>query len=315
MDLALKHALTIRCLAKTLSLAVCMALWLACLEMPLAAADLPVDSVLITLSEYVEVPARDAGALDALDVREGAQVKPGDVLGQLDQREAILAQRRAELEFELATRQAKNDSKVRLARRGQEVAQAELKRGLDSVEKYRQSVTPSELDTLRLNADTAAIELEQALHDLAMAVGSRDLKRNELETSVLRVEHRKIVAPIAGVVVQLKRQRGEWVEPGTPVLRMVRMDRLRAEGFIHARDLADNVLGRPVKLTVDLPGKPQTAFHGVVTFLSPEVNPVNGQVRVWADIDNPELLLKPGLPASMRIESQAALPEERSREP
>ena len=37
-------------------------------------------------------------------------------------------------------------------------------------------------------------------------------------------------------------------------------------------------------------------------FVSPEVNPVNGQIRVWAELENQDLLLRPGVAAEMTIE-------------
>ena len=42
---------------------------------------------------------------------------------------------------------------------------------------------------------------------------------------------------------------------------------------------------------------------GKVTFVSPEVDPVNHQVRVWAEVDNTELVLRPGLAAEMTIDA------------
>ena len=36
---------------------------------------------------------------------------------------------------------------------------------------------------------------------------------------------------------------GEWVEPGTPVLRLVAIDRLRAEGFASADAVDASMLG------------------------------------------------------------------------
>jgi len=41
-----------------------------------------------------------------------------------------------------------------------------------------------------------------------------------------------------------------------------------------------------VVISVDLPDKGATTFNGKVVFVSPEINPVNGQARVWAEIDN-----------------------------
>ena len=35
--------------------------------------------------------------------------------------------------------------------------------------------------------------------------------------------------------------------------------------------------------------------------MSPEVDPVNNQVRVWAELENPDLRLKPGMSGTMVI--------------
>ena len=72
---------------------------------------------------------------------------------------------------------------------------------------------------------------------------------------------------------------------------------------MNARDIAAQMTGAPVTLTVDLGGKRQTQFSGKLVFVSPEVDPVNGQVRVWAQIENRDLQLRPGLRASMSIDS------------
>jgi macrolide-specific efflux system membrane fusion protein len=102
--------------------------------------------------------------------------------------------------------------------------------------------------------------------------------------------------------VQVHHRRGEWVQPGEKVLRILRLDRLRAEGFVDARNLERELLDAPVKVRVSLPGQPEAEFSGRVVFVSPEIDPVNSQVRIWADIENPKLELRPGLRAAMTID-------------
>ena len=41
---------------------------------------------------------------------------------------------------------------------------------------------------------------------------------------------------------------------------------------------------------------------GKIVFVSPEIDPVNAQVRVWAEVENPDLSLRPGLQAEMIID-------------
>jgi macrolide-specific efflux system membrane fusion protein len=103
------------------------------------------------------------------------------------------------------------------------------------------------------------------------------------------------------MVVQVNRRRGEWVEPGEMVVRILRLDRLRAEGFLKARYLSGDVEDWRVTLTVDLPGRPAAELPGEVVFVSPEIDPVNSQVSIWVEVDNEDLRLRPGMRAKMTI--------------
>jgi RND family efflux transporter MFP subunit len=262
---------------------------------------LHVDSVVVTLIEQVEVSARDAGALAAVEVQEGQRVREGQLLARLEDTEAKLIRNKAQFEFDIAKKQAASDVKLRYAKTSLEVATTEERRGLESVGKFSKSVSQSELDQLRLAKEKAALEYEQAGEDQEIARLTARLKENEVETGTFNVERRQIVSPIAGVVVQIKRHKGEWVQLGESIVRIVRVDHLRAEAFLNSHDVSGDLAGRPVSLVVDLPGAPKSEFPGKIVFISPEVNPVNGQFRVWAEIENRDQLLRPGLQGSMVI--------------
>jgi macrolide-specific efflux system membrane fusion protein len=106
-------------------------------------------------------------------------------------------------------------------------------------------------------------------------------------------------------VVQIFRRKGEWVEPGDKVVRVLRIDRLRAEGFIAARDLQRDLHGAAATVTVALPGKGQVEVRGKIVFVSPEIDAVTQQVLVWAEVDNPapQFVLRPGMKAAMAVET------------
>lgn len=263
---------------------------------------LAVDSVLLTLIDQVEVPAQAEGALVALNVREGDQVTAGQELGRVDDLDARSSAKQFELEADVARREAENDLKVRFAHKNAEVAKAELRRAEESVKQFSRAVSGSEIDRLRLTAERTELEILQADHEFAVAKLNYGVKQNAYEFALEALSRRAIAAPIDGVVVQVNRHRGEWVKPGDAVLRIVRIDRLRAEGFLLHSNLAADPTGRRVTLTVDLPGKKQARYPGKVVFVSPEVNPVNGQVRFWAEIENQDGKLRPGIRGRLAIE-------------
>ena len=340
-----------------------------------SAQKIQVESALVRLIEDIEIPARTAGVLEALDVREGQMVLEKAVLARLDAAEAQLTRDQAALELEtalkqerydvklrlvkkavlqakldvaraefdlaIAQKQAKNDVQVRFAKKSSEVAGAELERALRSRTSVSDSVSQSEIDSLQLSlertvleveqsqldreiaditravketelkslklaAEQAALELEGAEHEHDLTIDSRKTKQNGFELAMLKLRDRQIEAPIGGVIVKIFRRRGEWVEPGEKVMRIVRMDRLRVEGFVNAQQIRGEMSGMPATLTVELHEKPQAQFTGKVVFVSPEIDPVNNQVRVWAEFDNPDLLLRPGMRVSMTIDPAEA---------
>jgi len=281
--------------------------WVVCLtifslaSMACSAEPLVVESALLRLTQQVEVPARAQGVISAIHVSEGDAVDQGTLLAQMDDVEARLLEGRAAIELQLNKEKVINDVEIRSAQRAVVFNQAEFKRVERASRDTPGSITISELEETRFRAEQAELDLEKAQHERRQDQLSADLKTKELELSQHNIDVRKIVAPINGVVVEVLRQPGEWVEPGEKVLRIVRMDRLRAEGMVHIRDLPPDLRGAPVSITMELPGKGETTFQGKIIFVSPEISPVNGQVRVWAEVDNKDGLLKPGLRPRMTI--------------
>ncbi|MGE0610128.1 MAG: hypothetical protein AB7O62_23755, partial [Pirellulales bacterium] len=99
------------------------------------------------------------------------------------------------------------------------------------------------------------------------------------------------------------------------VLRIVRLDRLRVEGFLNASEHNPHeVMNRPVLVEVPLAHGRVEQFRGKVVFVSPLVE-ADGEFRVWAEVVNrtegDQWLLLPGLNAAMSIELGRTLPPAR----
>ena len=263
---------------------------------------LEIPSALIKLIEQVDVPAREAGVLVEVKASEGNLVEKDELLAQIMDVETRLAKERAQIEVDIARRKAENDINIRFAKKSAEVAKAEMRRAQESIKKYPKSISDSEMDRLQLTVEKAVLEIEQAELDFEIAKFTLRAKENQCQSAEELVKRRKILAPFSGVVVQINHHRGEWVQPGDTVVRMLRIDRLRAEGFLDAKDVTGDLRGCAVKLTVDLPGERGVVFPGKVVFVSPEIDPVNTQIHVWAEVENRGLRLRPGMRANMSIE-------------
>jgi macrolide-specific efflux system membrane fusion protein len=265
-----------------------------------AAEPLEVESVVLHLLSEAEVPAQEAGLVTNLAVREGARVQPGDALAHIDDEVARLAAAATELQYNVAAAKATNDIRLRFAQKALEVSEAELRRSTESIERFPKSVSQSQLDVERLTVEKNRLELEQAVHEHQVAQLEMKVKDHERTAAQAAVARRRITSPLAGVVVQVLVRQGEWVEPGQPALRIVNVDRLKAEGFVPAQQ-AQNLVDRSVQLTVDVENEAAAAFTGKIAFVSPEVDPITRQVRVWAEIDNRDGRLRPGQPVKMVV--------------
>jgi RND family efflux transporter MFP subunit len=267
---------------------------------PSATPAIEVESVVLRLFEEAEVPAQEAGVVTGVAVTEGQRVKQNELLAQIDDQVPRLAADAAKAKYDITREKATNDVKIRYAQKALEVSEAELRRSNESIEKFPKSVSQSQLDVEQLTVQKNRLEAEQAEHEQAIAVLDMKAQENELNSAKAEVTRRRIMAPFDGVIVQLYLRKGEWAEPGQKALRIVSTDRLKAEGFIRADDAVRVQAGTMVELVVELAGSAQK-FVGRVAFVSPEVDPITGQVRVWAEIENRNGRLRTGQSAKMKI--------------
>jgi macrolide-specific efflux system membrane fusion protein len=263
---------------------------------------LTVDDAQVTLIADVRAPAREAGVLASLNVREGDLVTTGMLLGILESDLAALNHKLAGFEYQIAVVQGSNDVDRRFAVKSLEVAESELQRSLASVAAYSKSVSKTELDRLRLVAEKSRLAIEQAERDLTVAGMTRNMKEQSVGIAEKRLDHHRIVSALEGMVVEVLHRPGEWLNPGDPVVRIIKLDRLRVEAFVDASLYDGSLLACPARLVTKLPKAQDAEFLGRVVFVSPEVQPVTGQIRVWAEVDNPDLRLRPGMRGTMTIE-------------
>ncbi len=103
------------------------------------------------------------------------------------------------------------------------------------------------------------LSIVKAKKDMEVAALQAQVAGAELRAAVVDLQHRKITAPLDAVVVELTRHEGEWAAMGDPIMRLVRIDRLRVEGFVNVKDYkASQIQGRPVSVVVKIAGQTET---------------------------------------------------------
>jgi len=285
----------------------------ACLwDAPLRASE-PIEPVLerclVSLVEEAKVPAREPGVLVELLVHEGDSVGRGDVIAKIDDSQPQSEKRKAKAEHDQTLAKAESDVDVRYAEAAEKVAEAEYKKAVDSHSKVPGSVSEVERDRLSLNEKKSELQIEQAKLERRLAALAAQSKEVEVQAAENAIERRQVKSPLEGVVVQVFPHQGEWMQPGDPLARVVRADKLRVEGYVDSsRFDPDVVRDRPVTVEVTLADKRSEIFKGRIVFTSPIVES-GGDYRVWAEVENRQVagsqqwLLRAGQTATMTIHS------------
>ena len=294
----------------------CGALLLGVSSLAAATPEEPVLSrCLVSIVEEARVPAREAGVLVELSVKEGDTVRRGGAIARIDDSQPRFEKQKASAEHDQAIARAKSDVDVRYSVAAEKVAEAEVEKAVASNRRIPGSVTQVELARLQLNQKKSELQIEQA--QLERQLSSLDARSKEVEVLAAenRINRRQIASPIDGMIVQVYPHLGEWMQPGDPLARVVRTDKLRVEGYVDSSKYEPSMVhNRPVTVSVMFADEREESFKGRIVFVSPLVEP-GGDFRVWAEVENRqakdsvEWLLRAGQTATMTIHStQSPLP-------
>jgi len=275
--------------------------------------------------EYRIVLAEREGTLTRLLVEKGRQVAAGAVIADIESRDARssvdgamarVAQVKAELEvfdqggraaeiaeidggaarlkLQLKAAERELESSQRLAEKkyatAQEVAQAR-----DQADQLRAQLRglTAKRSALVMPADKAGAQAR--LRDAEAAV---EIAKRRLELGVVR-------APISGTVYQVEPKTGAYLEPGSELARIGRVDKLRVTVYVDEPELGRVAVGMPVTITWDaLAGK---EWKGTVEKIPSQIVPFGTRQvgEVICVIDNPGGELYPGANVNAAIRARS----------
>ena len=240
--------------------------------------------------EFVYVASPFAGALEALAVRRGQQVREGEALFALergsekaarDEAERRLSQALANLED---ARKGKRPTEIESLKAQLKQAQAALR--LSRREVVRQeglttvpgAAVELEVDRARAARDQDRQRVAQLQADLDTALlGSRtdqviaaEAEVRAREAALARAEwefgQKRQQAPKSGLVFDTLYREGEWVPAGRPVVVLLPPENIKVRAFVPEKRLGTIHPGDDVQVAVD--GVPK-AFPGTVSYISP----------------------------------------------
>ncbi len=270
-----------------------------------AADTIVLSDCLISLSDEVAVPAQEPGVLVKIPVRDGQQVSKGDLLAQIDDIVPRAKQNVSTYKLEVAKREAQDDINIRFSKAAAAVARADCEQDEEANRRIPGTVQQTTVREHLLKTRQMELSIEKATKDMDVAKLQAGVSQAELDAAVADVTRCRIVAPLDAIVVELKPHEGEWVQAGDTIMRLMRLDLLRVEGLLDAKNYRPSeIQDQPVQVVVTLPHGKKESFSGKIVFVKPIIEGRKFSVRaeVQNRRENGFWILCPGQIADMTIQ-------------
>jgi RND family efflux transporter MFP subunit len=245
-------------------------------------------------TETVDLRCRLSGPLTKVACKQGAAVKKGDLLFEVDPRPY-------EIDLEKAV------AEVQRAEATRNKAAADLERAKKLME--AKTVSREEFDHYASDSQVA---------DAALKVAQASLGRAKLE-----LDYTRVTAPINGTVVKEPLTVGNYVNAGATTLATISSTNPMAVAFeIDERtylNLQESARAGKIKSIRDgrypvkmrLSNDEEFKYEGVIDSVDPQADPKTGTVRVRAVFLNTDGRLIPGLFARIRLDTGPAKDEKK----
>ena len=231
-----------------------------------------------------DLASKIGGRLTRVEVRIGDRLTTGDLIAVVDD---------TDLQRQLEEAQAQ----VEVAEANRQRAVARLRAAGGELERMESLFRELLISTQQIESSRSSV---RALEAELKAVGAQK-RQSEARVNLLsqQIRETKIRAPFAGTVGERYLDSGTFVQPGTPIIRLVQGGPLRIRFWVPEGQLSQVKKGGSFQLTTQITG-PRT-FTGRVQRLSGEVNRSNRTVAVEGIVVESTPSLRPGMYAQVRV--------------
>ncbi len=253
----------------------------------------------------VQVGSQVSGNISYLGADFNSIVKKGQVIARLDPSlfDAQLQQARANL-LQTRANQAKAESELERNRVMLLDAQQKYTRARELASK---SLLPqSDLDAAKISVDSAQASLASQQATVAQTQAAVSQSQASVNQNQVNLDHTVIAAPIDGIVTQRSVDVGQTVAASmqAPTLFVIAADltKMQVNANIDESDVGRIRPGQHVTFRVD--AYPTDTFDGTVSQirLQPVVVSNVTTYGTVIDVPNPQLKLKPGMTANVKVE-------------
>ena len=245
--------------------------------------------------------SRIMGYIVAIHVREGDRVRAGQLLVEIENREAAAQLRKAQAGLREAQEMLQETERMIQANESAKTAaEAEQSLAASTFNRYqalleRKSVSQQEFDEIqaRYRGKTAEVERIKEMLGSMQAKKEQVLARidqanAEISQAQVYFDYGRIQSPLQGIVTQKQAEVGVLAAPGVPLLTLEDDARYRLEATVEESKLGKIRLGDSVRVIIDALGDQE--MTGRVGEVQPIADPASRSSVV--KIDLPESMIK-----------------------
>ena len=274
--------------------------------------------------DQVKVSAEVAGTVIFANIDLGKEVRAGEVLVKLDDRELQLARDRAESALKQTEAQLGLDpAKPSVIPPDEQIAtvRTAIANRDDAKVKFTQSqalvaqglVPRTDLDTNETRLKVTEAVLQSTLESVRSLKASLQDRRAALQLAQKKIDDATVKSPVNGVVSERLVQRGEFIRENTQITTIVQLNPLQLRTAVQEKFSSLIRPNLPVQFAVEpYPGQ---MFTGRIINISPSIDQQTRTFPVEVQVENASRKLKPGFFAkgiilTERDNNVMALPEE-----
>jgi HlyD family secretion protein len=236
-------------------------------------------------TDEVIVSAELTGKILSFNVREGAAVADGSIVGVIDADNLSLQKEQVQASIDALHQKTSDVSpQIRLLQDQLAVQQSKLQ----TLERERtrtenlvkkDAATPKQLDDINASIDVAKREMNVTQQQIAVqrnnvATQNRSIlsEKAPLEKRVAQLsdqlDQANIINPIKGTVITKYAEAGEMTAVGKALYKIANLDTLILRAYITGAQLSQIKLNQPVKVFVDSGAHKYRSYPGTITWVS-----------------------------------------------
>jgi RND family efflux transporter MFP subunit len=256
--------------------------------------------------QEIDVMAKVAGYVKAINVDVGTRVKQGDLLAVLEIPEMADDQARAESVLSRSQAEvARERDELQRAESSRNIAHLSFTRLRDVAKQRAGLVAQQEIDDAESKDLVAEAQVNAAKSSLAAAEQQVQVSTAELQKIKTLLDYTRVTAPFAGVVTKRFADTGSMIQAGTsssiqamPLVKLSENSKLRLVLPVPESAVPTVHIGQQVEVRVPTLGR---SFPGKVSRFADKVMAATRTMDTEVDVENPSLALIPGMFAEVDL--------------